>query len=64
MKVEIRCERPHPVVKGWSCRAKLNIAVPDGFEVREGAAPDLRCVTVTCWRCGATYEVCPVGRAA
>lgn len=61
---EIRCNAPHPKVSGWACRAKLNVALPRGYEVRERAreAPD--CLHVTCWRCGTLHLVCPVRSAA
>lgn len=61
MGTELRCTAPHPTVQGWVCRAKLNVRIPRGFEVRDGEHPE--CVPVTCWKCGAEYAVCPVKAA-
>jgi ferredoxin len=64
MKIEIRCGAPHPTVPNWVCRAQLNVAVPPGYVVRSGVPYESHCITVTCWRCGAAYEVCPTDLAA
>lgn len=60
----MRCTAPHPEVKGWVCRAKLNVAVPPSYEVKTRPTGRADCLRVTCWRCGTTYDICPTGRVA
>ena len=62
---EIRCEMPHPSVRGWTCRGKVYRAIRGTVEVEprtNGIPPG--CVEIVCERCKARYVVCPTKRLA
>lgn len=61
---EIRCTGAHPSDPRRECRAKLADVVPGSVSVKANGPTQPGCVRLRCWRCGAEYVVCPVGKAA
>lgn len=52
---EIRCEAPHPKVRGWSCRARIADVAGAVEVVEQGGPSGPGDVRVVCWRCGTAY---------